>query len=150
MEPLSIHEIDDLVHEWYHKLDVHAPVEDMLALLAEEGLEMRFPEGTLRDRNEFRPLYQGWIRSYFDEIHELKKLSVTPAGDTSEVRIVVNWRFRIWNPPAPKSRWLEYDVSQAWGVQRSPTAGRAVMTAYTVEAMEPRNGSPPFDEVLAQ
>jgi len=150
MEPLTREEVSRFVDDWYRKLDVHAPAEEILALLAEDGFESRNPEGTFRGRDEYRRLYEGWTRFYFDEVHELKALSVRPADETSEVSLVVNWQFRLWDPPAAKSRWQEYDVDQTWILQRSPVSGQPVILTYTVEAMEPRNGSPPFDEVLAQ
>ncbi|MGH8902323.1 MAG: nuclear transport factor 2 family protein [Egibacteraceae bacterium] len=150
MEPLAREEVNRFVDDWYRNLDVHAPAKNMLALLAEDGLEIHFPEGTFRGRDEFRRLYDGWVRFYFDEVHELKEFSTTPAGETSEVKLVVNWKFRIWNPPAAKSRLLEYDAYQTWVVQRSPASGQPVMVTYIVEALQPHNGSPPFGELLAQ
>jgi SnoaL-like domain len=148
MEPLAREEISRFVDDWFRKLDVHAPVEEILALLAEDGFETHNPEGTFRGRDEYRRLYEGWIRSYFDEVHKLKELSIIPAGETSEVKLVVNWQFRIWNPPAAQSRWLEYDAHQTWVVQRSSASGQPVIATYTVDALQPGNGSPPFDELL--
>lgn len=48
LAPLTEGEIKELAVEWYGKLDLHLPVEEYRTLLAEEGLEMKFPEGTFK------------------------------------------------------------------------------------------------------
>ncbi len=45
---LTESEVERLVNDWYRALDVHAPVEELFPMLADGGLEMRFPEGTFR------------------------------------------------------------------------------------------------------
>ena len=42
--PLTEPEIRRAVDVWFAKLDVHAPTEEMLPLLADDTLEMQFPE----------------------------------------------------------------------------------------------------------
>jgi hypothetical protein len=142
VEPFTENEIRRLVNDWYHKLDVHAPVEAVLALLADDGFEIRIPEGTFRGHDGFKRVYEeGWIRHFFDEIHELKKLSFTSAGDKVEVAVVVNWQARRWDPPEPRSKWLDMDAYQTWVVQRSPNSGQPVILTYIVDTMKPMPGS---------
>lgn len=142
MEPLTEEEIKRLAIDWYHKLDLHAPVEDVLPLLAEDGFEIQVPEGTFKGRDEFKHLYeQGWIRRYFDEVHELKELSFTPAGGNAEVKVVVNWKARSWDPPAPKSTQIDMDAYQTWVVQRSHGSDQPVILSYIVDASKPMSAS---------
>lgn len=142
MEPFTEEEIRLLANDWYRSLDAHAPLDAVLTLLAEDGFEIRIPEGTFRGRDGFEHVYEElWIRRFFDEAHELKQLSFTPAGDKAEVKVVVNWQTRSWDPPAPKSRWLDMDAYQTWVVQRSPDSGRPVILTYTVDTSKLMPGS---------
>src|SRR5919198_3623882 len=77
MPPLLESEVKQLVDTWYAKLDVHAPVEELLQLLADDGLEMRLPEVTLHGHAEFIQWYERVIRTFFDEIHAMKELHIT-------------------------------------------------------------------------
>ncbi len=63
-----------MAEAWYRKLDVHAPMVDVLPMLSEDGLEMRFPEATLTTMAEFEGWYQRVIRIFFDEVHLVKEL----------------------------------------------------------------------------
>src|SRR5262249_53812122 len=64
---LSEAEVRQLVVDWYRKLDVHAPVDEYRQLLADDGLEMRFPEATLHGFSAFRDWYERVVRIFFDE-----------------------------------------------------------------------------------
>ena len=141
MEPPTEEEIRRLATDWYHKLDLHAPVEEILPLLAKDGFEIRVPEGTFTGSDGFKRLYQqGWIRHFFDEKHELKELSVTPAGDKVEVKVVVNWQARSWDPPAPKSKQIDMDAYQTWVVQRSTDSVQPVILTYILDSSKSISG----------
>jgi hypothetical protein len=57
--------------------------------------------------------------------------------------VVVNWQFRIWNPPAAKSLWGGFDAYQTWDVVPGPDDLPQVKT-YIVDALEPMPGSAPL------
>jgi hypothetical protein len=134
-------EVKDMVDAWYKALDVHAPVAELLPMLAEEGLEMRFPEGTLKGQPAFVDWYEGVTRKFFDEIHEMKELNIEPAGDVANVKLMVNWQAKVWNPPDAKSKWLGFNAYQTWIVKRSPQSGRPVIVTYIVDELRPMEGS---------
>ena len=135
-------EVRDLVTTWYKKLDVHAPAPEVAALVADGELEMRFPEATLRNRQEFvEKWYEVVIRRFFDEVHEMRKLDVELAGDKAYVNLVVRWQAKIWDPPAPKSTYLGFDAAQRWVVTRSPHSGNAAVQTYIVDELKPLPGS---------
>jgi len=129
------------VTAWYQALDVHAPVDEMLPMLAADGLEMTFPEGVQRGQDGFRRWYETVTHRFFDEVHTLQNLTVTLNGDRADVKLVVNWQAKIWDPPAPRSVWLGFDAAQTWVVERSPTSGRSVVRTYIVDALTPMPGS---------
>jgi hypothetical protein len=154
MLPLLESEVKQLVDTWYAKLDVHAPVEELLPLLVDEGLEMKLPEVTLHDHADFIQWYDRVIRTFFNEIHTMKELSITFTGAPREpdsevdgsameaqVQLVVNWHAHRWNPPAAKSEWLGFDARQRWVVKRLPNTEKPVIVAYIVDALVPMEGS---------
>lgn len=139
METFTEAEIRRLANDWYRKLDLHVPIDEILPLLAGDDFEIRAPEGTFRGGDEFKRLYEeGWTRNYFDEVHELEQLSFTPAGDKVEAKVVVRWQARAWKPPAPRSERVDLDAYQTWVVQRSPDSGQAVILTYSVDDLKPR------------
>jgi len=135
--PLTKSEVERLVNDWYRALDVHAPVEELFPMLADGGLEMRFPEGTFRGHQGAEDWYHAVINEYFDEVHTVKDLDTSLADEEAEVKIRVNWQARIWNRPAAQSEWLGYDAFQTWKVGREPQSRRAVIVTYIVDKLEP-------------
>lgn len=129
--------------EWFAALDRHAAIETLLPLLADEELEMHFPEGVQKGHAGFRNWYDTVTRRFFDEVHELKEFTVTRSDSTgAEVRLVVNWQAKIWDPPQPRSMWIGFDASQTWKLQSSPANGGLKMTRYIVNSLDPMQGSP--------
>jgi hypothetical protein len=143
---LSKEEVEQLVKDWYKKLDVHAPMVEILPMLADRDLEMQFPEATLRGHAEFEGWYQGVIRIFFDEVHTLKELNIEISEDKAQanVKLVVYWEASRWNPPAARSDRLMFDAYQTWIVKRSPETGKAVIVTYIVDKLDPMEGSAPL------
>jgi hypothetical protein len=149
-------EIRALVYDWYRKLDVHAPVEEILPALAEDAT-MVFPESTLRGLDAFKTWYQGGsaasalpgvINLFFDEKHELKRVDIAITGSgaawRAEVGVVVRWEARRWKAPDAKSDYLGFDAWQRWAVVPSPKTGKPIIETYVVDALEPLQGSTPL------
>jgi hypothetical protein len=140
-DALTPEEITDLADRWYKALDVHAPLEDLLAMLADDGLEMVFPEGTSRGHAGFTEWYERVTRIFFDEVHTLEKVEPTIAEQSADVEVVVNWQAKVWNPPEPTSKWLGFDAYQTWQVERSPESGSVVIKRYVVDNLAEMPGS---------
>ncbi|MDP4027813.1 MAG: hypothetical protein Q8P42_02430 [Gallionella sp.] len=138
---LTESEIKDLAALWYKKLDVHAPMVEVLPLLAEENVEMKFPEATLHGLADFEGWYQRVIRIFFDEVHRLKEVTVKINGDSADVHVVVEWQASVWNPPAANSARIKLDADQTWVVKKSPPTGKAVIAAYIVNSLNYHEGS---------
>ena len=134
--PLTNAEIKKLATEWYRKLDVHAPVAEVTPLLAAKGLEMKFPEATLRTYAEFEGWYDRVTRLFFDEVHIVEEVTSKTNGDSADVKVVVHWEASIWNPPAAKSQRIKLDAFQTWRVARSPETDQPVITSYAVDKFE--------------
>jgi len=141
LTPVTETDINELVSQWYKKLDVHAPMVEILPLLADQDLEMVFPETTAYGYAGFESWYQRVIRVFFDEIHTLKEVTPTPVDDTTEVKIVVQWQASMWNPPNPKSDRINCDAYQRWVTRRSPTTDKPIIVKYIVDKLEYHEGS---------
>ena len=140
LAPLDEAEVRKFVADWYHALDVHVPPEDALAMTAEEGLEFHIPEGVFRGREGFSEIYHNWTHTFFDEIHTLKDVQVSLNGAQADLKVVVNWQGRVWNPPAAKSEDLNFDAYQTWVVVRSPQTNKAVIKSYIVDELKAISG----------
>lgn len=139
--PLTTQEIKELAEAWYRKLDVHAPMVEVLPMLSEGGLEMRFPEATLTTMAEFEGWYQRVIRIFFDEVHLVKEVTAEIEGDTAKVHVIVEWQASVWNPPAANSARIKLDADQSWVVKRSSVTGKPVIAVYTVNGLKYHEGS---------
>lgn len=138
---LTTLEVNELVYNWYNKLDVHAPVEELLPMLISTGPEMRLPEVTTKTTDAFREWYKKVTNLFFDEAHTMKMLDIVCDGETAAVTLVVNWQASVWTPPAAKSKWIGFNAAQSWNVRRDPKTGKAVIAIYSVDKFEPMEGS---------
>jgi len=134
-------ELKAMAVDWYTKLDVHAPMVDILPMLSDEELFMVFPEATLEGMASFESWYQGVIRVFFDEVHEVTDVKVAWEGDMARVKIVVHWAASRWNPPARLSDRIDLDAYQTWEVKKSSKTGKPVITRYIVDELVYRDGS---------
>ncbi|MGK7873981.1 MAG: ankyrin repeat domain-containing protein [Xenococcaceae cyanobacterium] len=156
LTPLTEAEVKELAVEWYKKLDVHAPLEEYKSLLVEEGLEMRFPQGTFKGFEGFAGWYRGddqnrgVIDIFFDEVHTLKLVRQTSVSEEkAEVKVIVKWEASKWDPPAPISERIVMDAYQTWVVKRSPKTKKPVIQVYIVDSMEYAPGSAKLNETIS-
>lgn len=131
--------LQQMAKDWYHLLDIHAPMLELMPMLAQEGLEMVFPEATLRGQNDFVNWYQGVIRIFFDEVHQVLKADVRYEGDEAHMDIVVHWEASVWKPPARNSERISLEAFQRWVVVLEDD--KPVVKTYIVDRMEYREGS---------
>lgn len=133
--------IKDMAVAWYRKLDVHAPLVEILPMLAEDGLQMKFPEATLSGPAAFEGWYQGVIRIFFDEVHKVKSVKAKIRGNTATVKIVVRWEASRWRSPAAYSDRIVLDAFQTWNVKLSEATGKPVVAVYIVDKLVYAKGS---------
>jgi hypothetical protein len=133
-------ELAEWVAEWYRALDRHDPVEEVLGYLVDDGLELRFPEGTFTGHDGFRSWYDAVTNRFFDESHEVRRAVARSWADgRATVDVVVAWEAHVWDPPAPHSAWLGFEAVQTWEVRQDPDGLRVV--TYAVEELRPMPGS---------
>jgi len=129
-QPLTEEEIKNFAIAWYYALDIHAPVEEAYRLLADNGLNMQFPDGDIRDFTTFKKWYDRVTNLFFDENHNVQSVKASIKGSEADVEVVVGWQASWFTPPAAKSRRTSMNAVQRWKVRRSNK------NSYGVEIVE--------------
>jgi SnoaL-like domain len=138
-------DVQQLVKDWYDALDRHDPLDQVTPFLADDGLVMNFPEGTLRGPEEFASWYHTVTHLFFDEVHDIKLVETRLTSPVhAEVTVVVNWQAKVWTPPNARSVWKGFDAAQTWSVVLQD--GTARIRTYTVDGLTPMPGSPGLDD----
>lgn len=132
-------EVQDLVYSWFQKITNKASLDEMLAMLThnELGMQLHFPETTVRSHADFQRWYEEVTNRYFDQVHDLKMLAVDLNGTRATVTLVVNWQAYTWKPPAPYSEWQGFNVHQTWTVDRESGSGKPLIITYNVDKFDP-------------
>ncbi len=135
--PLTNGEVTELVYTWFRKITDKCPLEEMEAMLSTDGLEMKFPEKTLRNYGDFKEWYEGVTNLFFNQVHDIKFLGIDLAGDKANLNVIVNWQAQTWKAPAARSEWQGVYAHQNWVVTRDPRSGQPVIQKYYVNAFDP-------------
>jgi hypothetical protein len=142
--PLTEEGIKKFAAAWYYALDIHAPIEECNRLLADEGLNVQFPDGDIRDLAGFKKWYDRVTNLFFDENHIVQSVKARISGDEAVVDIVVGWQASFWEPPAAKSKRTSMNATQRWTVRRSnKNAYGMVIVGYNA-TVEPFQYAPGF------
>ena len=149
LAPLTAAEIKDMAIVWYRKLDIHAPLEEYKELLASEGLEMVFPEGTQKGWEGYTGWYNTVINLFFDEVHTVEKVEPTINGTEADVEVVVKWEASFWNKPDAYTKRIVAHAYQTWKVIRDAESGKPVVLTYVVDDIKYEDGSATLDEIKA-
>ena len=140
--PFTEAELQEFAADWYRKLDVHEPLEAYKPLLADEELEMVFPEVTVKGFEGFAGWYDKVINIFFDEVHTVKEVKISSdSPEKTEIKVVVKWEASVWKPPAPNSERIVLDAFQTWIVKRSPDTGKPIVVTYIVDELKYYPGS---------
>jgi hypothetical protein len=147
--PIVLPQIKQLVAAWYLALDQHAPIDACYTLLADDGLNIQFPDGDIRDRAGFKKWYDRVTNLFFDENHNVQAVEAKITGDEAVVDVVVGWQASWWEAPAAKSKRVSMDATQRWTVRRA----KADKNAYGLEivtynaTVEPFKYAPGFSRL---
>ena len=149
MSSITEEQIKRFAVAWYQALDFHVPTAEICTLVADEGLQMIFPEKTLHGLSDFKGWYSGGpysdgtsapgvINIFFDENHNIVSVEPQIQGDSAEVRVVVAWQASWFVPPAAKSKRVSADFTQAWTLRPSSKNPYGLeITSYNAVAEPP-------------
>jgi hypothetical protein len=119
---ITAHQAQEFAAAWYRALDIHAPLDECLGMLAENGLRMRFPDGDINDFLSFQKWYEGVVNLFFDEKHAVLKVEILRSWDEQvELAVTVRWQASWWEPPAAESKRVDLESAQKWTVGRCST-----------------------------
>jgi hypothetical protein len=135
-EPLTEAEVRLFVYEWYEGLSNKDPLAQMRARIAADGLEMKFPDTTLRSVADFESWYATVTNAFFNQAHIIESCEVSLDGGAADLKVKVRWETDIWKPPAARSHREAYESGQTWRLVRGP-AGAPVIRHYSVDTLEP-------------
>lgn len=128
---LSQAEIDSFVQTWFQGLNEHIDVERMLPLVADDGLEMVFPEQTLRSHADFRSWYAAVGENFTDQDHDVEAVTSRPQDDGVALDVTVVWRAVQTADGAP----LAMRAQQSWFLDRSPATAAPRIVTYHVHSL---------------
>ncbi len=86
--------------------------------------------------------YEHAISTYFDEVHTIHAVRITPAPDAAKVELVLQWQPVVWQAPAATSTQLNFFAAHTWELKRSPTTQQLWLVTYNVDYFIPVAGSP--------
>ena len=149
MSSISMNEIKNFVAAWYLALDRHVPPAECAQLVADDNLEMVFPEKTLHGISDFLAWYAGGtysdgtkapgvINIFFDENHNVASVDAQISGNTATLEVVVAWQASWFEAPAAKSKRTSLDATQRWVVRVS------TKNAYGLEVISYNAMAKPF------
>ena len=119
MAAITMDQIKDFVAAWYRDLDFHVPLDEIYTLLADQGLDVQFPDGDIKDRASFKQWYDRVTNLFFDENHNVQTIDAKIDGNMAILDIVVGWQASWWEPPSAKSKRVSMDATQRWTVRPS-------------------------------
>lgn len=146
-QPLTEAEIKTFVAAWYQALDFHVPFEQAWTMLTDEGLNVQFPDGDIRDKASFKKWYDRVTNLFFDENHYVQSVQAKIEGDSAVLDIVVGWQASWWEPPAAKSKRTSMDATQRWTVRRSTKNAYGLEIVTYNATVEPFKYAPGFSRL---
>lgn len=129
---LSQAEIDSFVRTWFQGLNEHIDVERMLPLVADDGLEMVFPEQTLRSHADFRAWYAAVGHAFTDQDHDVEAVTSRAQEDGTTLDVTVVWRAVQTADGAS----LAMRAQQTWFLDRAPATGAPRIVTYRVHSLD--------------
>lgn len=121
------------VQHWYDILSSHEPVEDLLPHVIDDGLEMAFPERTLRSHADFRDWYAAVGESFGPQSHIVEKLRTHEHDGLVDVEVTVVWTAKNLSDGSVSA----LRIDQTWQLVREGVDGALRIRTYHVGALNP-------------
>ncbi|GAA2739009.1 MULTISPECIES: nuclear transport factor 2 family protein [Kitasatospora] len=126
-------EIREFAQNWFDLLSRHDPVAELLPLVVDEGLDMAFPERTLRSHADFRDWYAVVGEAFADQSHTLEAFSATEADGRVDIELAVVWAAKHVEDGVRRA----FRVEQSWQLARTPGTGALRIARYRVGTLTP-------------
>ncbi len=136
--PLTVDMVKNVILTWYGGTNEHRPVEDLLALLADD-VEMRYPNRAepFTGKATFKDWYADVLSKFFDETHQIESCEIKIDGNRATAALTVRWERRSWPTGAARSRYEASLTQQHFEIARDPASGRVLIRKKIVSNFEP-------------
>ena len=122
-------DIKSFVYRVFAMYDKHVSADKFLPFLADKGLEMKFPETTLRSHADFKTWYAGVGRGLKSNTHTLERVDVSfPGKGQYRVDLVV-----FWQALQRDGKYVSFRAHQIWTLDNGKTGKEPRILTYTVE-----------------
>jgi hypothetical protein len=129
-----------LVRDWFRHINDHASFDEIMQYLSPDGFLMKFPEGIISCKEDFKKWYDDVTHKFFDQIHEIVNIETEIFEKKANITIYVNWHAHTWESPSPYSEYLNFDAMQSWEVAYNENLKKIVITKYIIESLESNEG----------
>lgn len=144
---ITTEQINAFVAAWYRALDFHVPIEEVYPFLADENLNMQFPDGDIKDFDSFKVWYDRVTNLFFDENHNVVSVDAQITGDQAIADVVVAWQASWWIPPDAKSKRTSMNATQRWTIQKSSKNSYGLVIATYNATVKPFEYAPGFAQL---
>lgn len=129
-------EIIKFVLEWFNLINNHEPIEKLIDKLDANGFELKFPEKTITNIDEFQNWYNTVTNKYFDQVHNVKNIDIEISEEKTDIILTLNWEARSWEPQSPYSNYLNCDVVQSWVLVKDYKKNKPAIKKYIVNYLK--------------
>ena len=128
---LSNEKIHGFVKTWFDQLSRHAPVEELLPMIADTGLKMKFPDKTILNQGDFCDWYREIGKTYSNQEHILEKVNIKNQFVSAKVNISVIWKAQKKSDGSS----VVARASQSWKLIRLPLTNKLAILEYIVHSL---------------
>ena len=122
-------DIKSFVYHVFALYDKHVEVGRFLPLLVDKGLDMRFPDTTLRSHQDFKRWYAGIGENIRSNTHQVERITVTFIGNGKyKVDLMV-----LWQAITKEDRFVNFRAHQVWTLDNGKKGKWPRILAYIVK-----------------
>jgi hypothetical protein len=130
-EGLTSSAIESFVADWYGKLSNRVPVDQLLAMVADIGLDMRFPDVVIRNKQDLTNWYAAVGEQFDQQEHLVESISQLPGENGVTLFVTVIWKARRKSDGGR----LAMRANQTWSIGRVEPGASPVILTYAVNSL---------------
>lgn len=134
-------EIFEFILEWFSLINNHEPVRKLTDKLNADDFELKFPEKTITNTEEFCDWYNTVTNKYFDQVHNVKNIDIEISEEKADIILMLNWEARSWEPTNPYSCYTNCEIIQSWILVKDPSKNKPAIKKYIVNYLKEQKGA---------
>ena len=128
-------EIYKFILEWFDLITNQKIVDELIERLDENGFELKFPETTITDVEEFKNWYKTVKNQYFNQVHNVKNIDIEISKNQADIILTLNWEAHSRDVENPYSKKINCDVIQSWVIAKNKKTNKPIIKKYIVNYM---------------